>query len=462
MKAADLNQTGGIRMICEQEIHPNLPRIRVSTDGAEVSIRDAQFPKPFYVGLQYSSPARGMWTIAHSPMLIPGCHEIYVCCACCLQGVVLSAEEIPGGFDRFSMVTVTNENVLKGNLEQMMIDGVADIIDELDPRPSCVECFTSCIQHFLHIDLKIVYRRLRERYPDIDFIDGYMIPTLQRNYTPDQLGRRQLMRAVRKLPERRAVNFIVNYFPVDPDAELLKMFRAGGFEVLDFADCPTYERYREMGASRVNVYFHENSQAAAEDLKKRLGQEPFYAPYSWNMDVIESQLRRAAEAYDLPLPDLQEARGRAEAALRHLAEALGDMPVAIDYTATPRPLSLACLLLTHGIRVYAVYCDAYCAEERENFEFLRENYPELKLRAALHYKMRLLPRTDCAKLGGVLAVGQKAAYFTGTDRFVNIIENGGLHGFSGIVKLARHMEEAAAEPKDVAALIQVKALGCVG
>lgn len=449
-------------MICEQEIHPDLPRIRVDSSGAEVPIRDASFPKTFHIGLQYSSPARGTWTIAHSPMLIPGCHEIYVCCACCLQGVVLSAEEIPGGSDRFSMVTVTNENVLKGNLEQMMIDGVADIIDELDPRPSCVECFTSCIQHFLHIDLKVVYRNLRERYPDIDFIDGYMIPTLQRNFTPDQLGRRQLMRAVRKLPEKKAVNFIVNYFPVDPDAELVKMFRAGGWEVLDFANCSSYEQYKAMGASRVNVYFHENSRPAAEDLEKRLGQEPFYAPYSWSMDAIESELRQAAERFGLPLPDISRLRAEAESALRHLKETIGDMPVAIDYTATPRPLSLARLLLEHGIRVYAVYCDTYCEEERDDFEFLREHEPGLKLRAALHYKMRLLPRQDNEKLGGVLAVGQKAAYFTGTDRFVNIIENGGLHGFSGIVKMTRLMEEAAAEPKDVAALIQVKALGCVG
>ena len=59
------------------------------------------------------------------------------------------------------------------------------------------------MQHFLHIDLNVVYGTLRERYPDIDFIDGYMIPTLQRRYSPDVLGRRQLMRAVQPCRERR-------------------------------------------------------------------------------------------------------------------------------------------------------------------------------------------------------------------------------------------------------------------
>ena len=86
-------------MIYENEVNP--PQARrynhVTPDGADIAIGQASFPKPFYIGLQYASPARGHWTIAHSPMLIPGCHEIYVCCACCLHGVVLSADEVPDG-----------------------------------------------------------------------------------------------------------------------------------------------------------------------------------------------------------------------------------------------------------------------------------------------------------------------------------------------------------------------------
>ena len=62
-------------MIYENEIHPpQVPQYHVTPDGAEVAISQASFPKPFHIGLQYASPARGHWTIAHSPMLIPGCH----------------------------------------------------------------------------------------------------------------------------------------------------------------------------------------------------------------------------------------------------------------------------------------------------------------------------------------------------------------------------------------------------
>lgn len=48
----------------------------------------------------------------------------------------------------------------------------------------------------------------------------------------------------------------------------------------------------------------------------------------------------------------------------------------------------------------------------------------------------------------MLAIGQKAAYFTGTSHFVNMVEDGGLYGYGGILELAAMMEEAAGEEKD--------------
>ena len=58
-------------MIYENEIHPpQVPRYTVTPDGAEISIGRADFPKPFYIGLQYASPARGHRPLAyaHSPV----------------------------------------------------------------------------------------------------------------------------------------------------------------------------------------------------------------------------------------------------------------------------------------------------------------------------------------------------------------------------------------------------------
>lgn len=59
-----------------------------------------------------------------------------------------------------------------------------------------------------------------------------------------------------------------------------------------------------------------------------------------------------------------------------------------------------------------------------------------------------------------LPIGQKAAYFTGSPYFVNVVEGGGMYGFDGIGRMARLIAEAFSEKKDMRGLIQIKGLGC--
>ena len=117
----------------------------------------------------------------------------------------------------------------------------------------------------------------------------------------------------------------------------------------------------------------------------------------------------------------------------------------------------AALLLENGFNVVAIYEDCFAGEEEEDFKWIQENYPNLKIYATVHVKMRFVNRKRDEKL---LALGQKAAYFTGSNNFVNIIEGGGMYGFSGIIKLCDLMIDAFLNEKDMKKLIQFKGLGC--
>jgi len=92
-----------------------------------VTIKDAAFPNPFVSGLEYASPARGTWNIVHTGMLIPEAHEIFVCAASCLRGVVLTAAEM-GAAERFSTVEVRENNLLDGDMEELVIEGVVSAL----------------------------------------------------------------------------------------------------------------------------------------------------------------------------------------------------------------------------------------------------------------------------------------------------------------------------------------------
>lgn len=479
-----------------------------------VRIADANAEKLFPDGLVYSSPARGTWTIAHTSMLIPGSHQIFVCPSCCLRGVVLSAEEM-GAMERFSMLEFTDEHILKGDLESMIIEGVTEILREMERKPSCVLLYTSCVQHFLNIDLSLVYRETAARFPYIDFIDCYMLPTMRKHFTPEKMQWRQLYRAVAPLERNAlAVNFIGSFYEIDKECELYEILPQ---DVRQLPTMNTYDEYKRMGEAACNIYFNPVVKFAADDMEKRLGQKGIYLPVLYDFREIERyerelydmmcSLAHSVTANDAPAASqipgsgvavgeaqaiasgtaaktpaepgnpgsgeeisevsTQAAASRAwfdtlryeaEAALGRARSAVGIREIAIDGAAVTRPLSLAKMLFKQGFRVTRVYADAFVPEEMEDFRWLQIHVPEIRIYPMTDYRMRMASREPAGP--GFVAIGQKATYFTGTRHFVNLVENGGLYGFRGIRRLAEMIEDAARHAKDPGKLIQIKALGC--
>ena len=120
-------------------------------------------------------------------------------------------------------------------------------------------------------------------------------------------------------------------------------------------------------------------------------------------------------------------------------------------------MSLARCLIEHGLRVSRIYADSIAADDLDDFRWLQEHAPDLSLYATVEVKLRVLPRRTERPM---LAIGQKAAYFTGTRHFVNIVEGGGMYGFDGICRLCARIEEAFLTARDPRNYIQQKGLGC--
>jgi len=429
--------------------------------GAEVRIGQAVFPAPFASGLEFSSPARGVWNIVHTGMLIPGAHQIYICARGCLRGVILTAAEM-NAMERMSWVALEETDLFDGRLETGIEEGVAHILRGMKRRPPCVLVFISCVQQFAGMDFPHVLDRLRAQFPETDFVDCYMNPTMRKSGpTPDQIMRRQLY-APLKRPEKqnpRAVSVIGNDLGLDPECELVRMIRENGYDYWDITLCRTYEEYKSLAESALLLTTIPAAVHGASILAERLGVRHLDLTMSCSPESIESSLKLLAEALVLPEPDFREAREQAEEALRAAKEEIGDTPIALDYTAVPRPVSLARLLLDRGFRVTRIYADVFLPEERDDFEYLRKTYPDLTVSAAVHAKMRFAPRF--AETGdGVLAIGQKAAWFCGTRHFVNIVSGGGLYGYSGLVRLAGLMLDAFREEKNTEEVIRRKGFGC--
>ena len=440
-------------------------------------IKDMEYEYNADVGLSYASPVRGVWNIVHIGTLVPQSHEIFVCPTSCLRGVVLTTAEM-GAMDRLSTITVGEDNILEGDMEEALQRGTERVIEELPERPRALLIYTSCIHHFLAVNYHRVYKILRKKYPDIDFIDCYMDPIMRRKSPAVPTLWRQIHRLLTPAQPAETlssvketettspvqetvtqVNLVGNCFPYLEHSDLTVFLQQRGIKVMDVNTCKTYDEFLTMAASCVNFTFHNTANAAGKDMKIRLGQEWIRMRPGYVYDEIDEDMQKAAEYLDIDaLSDEEIAywRSRAEEAARETAKILNGTPVSVDYTAVDRPLELAVYLLEHGIQVASVYIDVF-TESEDTFRKLQQLAPDLKVYQSVGWNIRRMERGFDGKIVGI---GQKSAYFHDTNYFVNIVENDGMYGYRGIVRLMQLLAEAAVKEKPMRELVQIKGWGC--
>ncbi len=449
----------------------------INPEGAVITIGEADFPVPFPLGLEFNSPAHGNWNIVHTGMLMPEAIQIYVCADNCMRGVVLTAAEM-NAEDRFSFVTVEEENLLNGNLEDVTIEGVTDVLNKLEEKPKAVLLFTVCLHHFLGCDLDRVYEELGIRFPEIVFVRCFMDPIMQKHgLTPDQKLRKAMYDPlIPKESDLQTVTLVGSDFALDESSDIKRLLKSTGHTLRELPACKTWEEYQQLGSAGIFVSCYPPAKYGAAMLTERLNRTHLYLPGCFDYEEIKEEIRNLikklqagwsredtsnTKCADITSEEIEAFYQReitlCEDSINHAKSIIGGTPVVLDYLYHPRPLGLAKLLLEHGFHVTTVYLDSISPEEKPAFDWLKLHHPDLELRATIQTKMRVLPR---GIEGKVLAVGQKAAWFSGSRNFVNMVQGGGLWGFDGIRKTMELMTEAFLEEKDPEDLIVRKGWGC--
>lgn len=446
-----------------------MEKSHVTPEGAMIRIKDASYPAPFHPGLEFNSPVHGNWNIVHTGMLMPETIQIYVCADNCMRGVVLTAAEMNAA-DRFSYVIIEEDDLLNGNLEDVTIEGVTDVLKKLERKPKAVLLFTVCLHHFLGCDLKMVYEELGRRFPEIAFVRCYMDPIMQKTgLTPDQKLRKAMYDPLKEQKaDPHIVTLLGHNFPLDETSDIKRFLEKCGCELREITTCDTWDKYEKLGEANVFLSIFPTAKYGAQTQAKRLGREHIYMPASFDYEEIKQQMELLAEKVisecvktekDIWNREawFEKEIAACEASVAQAHSIIGDTPIVIDYLMHPRPLGLAKYLLEHGFCVEAVYLDGVSPEEERAFYWLCEHAPELELRATIQPKMRVLSRNHEGK---VLALGQKAAWFTQSPYFVNVVEGAGWYGFDGIRKMAELMIRACEEEKEVEDLVVRKGWGC--
>lgn len=421
-----------------------------------VKISEANRSDLFPTGLEYNPPARGMWNIVHTGMLVPEAHEIFACAQGCLRGVILTAAEMLE-LERLSWISVSEEDMFDGTLESDIVDGVCEIVEKLDKKPPVVLLYLSCIHLFAGVDFDAVINELSEKYPDITFADCYMTPTMRHTVSPVTKMSSQIYYALKPLPlNKKAVAIVGNDRATDEDSELVKIIRENGFKLYDITYCKTFAEYLQMAESSLNISYIPTGFLAGKELEERFGAKHLHLPARFDYKGIEENYKVLCEELGVELPDFALQKESAQKAFAKALEVLGDISVAVDFTAVTRPFELAEFLYDHGFNVKYIIADSAGGEEA-SFDRLKEKCPDLEIYSAANVNMLHMPEEEHEP---VLAIGQKAAYYFGTDNFVNFVVNGGYYGFSGLRKLAELMIDAYENKKDRKEVLKLKGLGC--
>lgn len=412
----------------------------------------ALFPKT----LEFSAPARGTWNIVHTGMLVPEAHQIYICAAGCLRGVILTAAEM-GAANRFSTIELLEKDLLRTDNEKLIIDGVSDILNSLPKLPPAVLLFTACFHHFMGTNLNYVYSQLRQKFPTVDFAECIMDPIRQsKSITPEERERREIYRLWSKLPlQEKQCNILSSNLPLDESSDIIQLLKKAGYKIYDMPRLKTYAEFLAMASSRLNIYTNPFGHKAALDLKRHHQQGFIFMPQLWNYDEIATNNTKLANMLDVAPLNHTEHIALCQQKLHELKDLIGNVEIAIDMTLTFCPFSLAKLLLTNGFNVTKIYSDTVSADDKSDFIFLQENYPYIELWSTKNPDERILSRPP----SNILCLGQKAAYFNNSPYFIEYIDGGGHYGFDGIIRLADDMRRAFLTPKDTRKIISKKANG---
>ena len=424
-----------------------------------VCIKDAQFPRPFGTGLEYSPPARGDWNIVHMGLLIPQSHQIYFCAQGCLRGVVQTTAEMDA-MDRLSWAYLCDEDYADGSMEYNIIDSVTAVIKRMDERPPCILVFLSCMHLFAGVDFDMIIEELESRFGGIDFVKCYMTPTMRfSGLAPVPTMYKQMFVPLRECEKDGGVNIIGYNWAFGQSCELVRIIEKAGVTLRQLPECESYAQYLEMAKSSFNICVIPEAVPAAAELEQRLGQKALYLPVSWDLEKIKENYRTLCETLGIEMPDLLQDEKEAEAALEKAAKTLGGRPVAVDFMAAHKPFELCRLLLEHGINVSRIFIDVISGEDEQAFEFIKKNYPDFEIYPTVNSSMRFFAAQTAVE-NEFVAIGQKAAYFCATDHFVDLVGAKDMYGFDGVKKLAEKLADAVQNKKDRRTVIQHKGMGC--
>ena len=400
--------------------------------------------------LQYVSPAHGGWGVIRVAALIPESQMLFVCPFACGRHGALGG--IMNGIkDRIHYLYIDESDIVSGNYEHLIPDGVTELFDFLEKRPKLLFIFVSCLDDLLGTDHESLNEELSQMYPDVHFVTAHMNPFKMDTKIPPAVGLQLSMYHLfsNNLPKLNQINMIGNNAYVDEKCELFSLLKNAEYKIKHVGQCSSFDDFMSMQQSKLNLVLHPCAKMAAERMEE-LAKIPYQLAFNtYDPDEIETYYNSLEQNLNIRLADFTEYKQNAIEAIKQTQKIIDNTPVAIDYQSVLKPFSLAKVLVEYGFNVKAIFCDDISEFEKSKCEWLLEKNPEIQIISAVHPDSVKFEN----KIPDCLCIGFSGGYLTKSVHVVDLMEDEYLYGFWGIEKLMEKIRFAFENKTDVNKII---------
>jgi hypothetical protein len=410
--------------------------------------------------LHFCSPAHGGWGVVRVALLVPESYLLFVCPAACgRHGAIAAIEQ--GYRNRIGYLCITDNEIVLGGYEAEIERGVREVIERVNPRPRALMIFTSCIDDLLGTDHAAAIARMEAEHR-IPIRHARMNPISTGGKLPPGIRIQKTMYEFLPLPDEntpspelkkqksRGIIMLGAYRPPGPGSELGLFLRSLGFGPPEHPGyCGSFDSFKALAHSSGALLLRPEGKVAGEYLNEKLGIPVLPAFMSFHREGILEGYRRIAaflQSLDRNLSP-QDPELRFRPAMEELAElsrearsVLGDATVAVDFTATAAPFSLALALVQAGINVNRIYTPQLPGYEKPCLAELARIRGDIicanPSHARKYGKRPEYPLSD-------IAVGFEAGYATGAPVTVPLAFDEELYGFEGFAIVLKMIIQCA-------------------
>lgn len=411
----------------------------------------------FETTLNYCSPGHGGWGIIRIAALIPESHLLFICPSACFRHGALGAVQ-HGHKNRTSYLYITPADIVTG-YDDLILDGTEELLSR-DKSIKVLFLFVPCLDDFIGTDIESIAKEVQSKYPGIIVRACHMNPIAVETNKPPLVTTMHSMFSTIKTDNcatEDAVNLCGSFARIEKECELFDFLGDYGISVRQLADYEKYEEFCEMGRSKYNLILRPEGKFSAEYMDKHYGTSSMEAMITYDIDEIREsyekltkELSKKHNIVDSSKFDIDEQENETKLAIESAVKKLNNIPISVSNSAVLRPFTLAKALLRYGFNVTEVIAQRALSIDREAYEYICKNHPEITIIQPAHHKNAVRDNENTH----MVAIGFEGAYLRQSDYVVDLPADEGMYGYFGVKRLMAMLEKSIEQKADLKKMIE--------